>query len=503
MRKPLGIFAVALFGCLVTSCLAAQSANHYHLGVVGEAIPNFGYRVESVVPESAATRMVALDDGATYFLEKDDVIRGLGGNAIDSREDLLRAIWETRSRHGRSSLTIFDSKTQSERQFKIQLKKLDPAASYTLGITPAQGENGIIVSAMDPNGPAANMWTRQMPKAWLDPGDEILSVNGFATENAQMLRAAIQTVASNDGVGTLRFKNNKQGGVVEEFSFRADRQVAPRVHYLIIGQTAEPNKNFNKMVELSLSDMDNMLGMLGPEMVGSARFVDGRQCTAGNIRKALNEINPAPQDAVFVYMLVHGAYDQKGQFFQLSATQAEENDSTAGQDLYRSEIRNALAKMGARLTVFITESCNSEGEFQKPDRVFTSSGGVTVNNLTLLEDLFLNYRGVIETNSAAKDQLGWGNDHYGGFFTYNLANQATNLGADSNGWQEFMEKIAQGTGLTYQQSRQGAIKAGRPQAMIDQLQLTPISFQFQVAREESGIRPGYQRTLRYVPRNKR
>jgi hypothetical protein len=486
---------LSLAGLLLASIAnfgQAQTASRYQLGVVGKFIQGQGYNVDQVVAGSAANRIVAQDDGATYRLEKDDIIVAVDGEMLTSAGSLIRQLNESRHRHGRSWISVLDKATGTERSFLAQLTKQNYSNSYSLGVIPkGTGKQGILVDTVTPGGPATKMWNQQFSTAWIDPDDEILSVNDFQTHDVDSLRAAIQTTAANDGVGTITIANHQKNGAIEQYNFRANAVGSRKIHYLVIGQSNTGHKSFDGMVSKSLADLDSTFRHIGHDMLGSARFVTGRQCTANHIKAALKDMHPKQNDAVIVYILAHGAYDQKGHFFQLEATQAEPSDTSAGKNMYRQEISKILAEMNVRLSVFISESCHSFGQFQRPDYRPAASTGATIGGLTPLEDLLLNYSGTIEINAAARDQFGWASSVYGGMYSYNFSKKLTSTGLNpEDGWRNILETVGQSTNLLYQNIRAAAVSSGNaPQAMVDQKQLTPTTFQFQISKDDSGIKP--------------
>ena len=71
------------------------------------------------------------------------------------------------------------------------------------------------------------------------------------------------------------------------------------------------------------------------------------------IMQQLDEVQPGPHDTLLFYFTGHGAADDRGHYLSL-----------AQGPLYRSDLLRQLQAKGARLTVLLTDCCNTRSDGQ-------------------------------------------------------------------------------------------------------------------------------------------
>src|SRR5262249_4036282 len=150
---------------------------------------------------------------------------------------------------------------------------------------------------------------------------------------------------------------------------------------------------------------------LPPEKI-AVRVVKGDQMNSKAILGAIDELKPAPTEAVVYYHLGHGAYNPAaasgdpsgGHFFQLR-----------GGDLYRKQVWDALKAKGAQLTVMITDTCNVPAV---PNPSFRYLPPLTrTGDSRVLANLLLDHTGDINVSGSSKDQFGWYSNDIGGWWS--------------------------------------------------------------------------------------
>ena len=462
----------------------------YYLGITGhfeanQTYANSGLIVDKVAKDSPFRTMVSLERGEVRSLRQGERISSLGDGTFSSPGEYYKQIDQSKHRHGRMVVTIHSSDRDTDgKMFLIQAQPLRKP-EYRLGITAAPGQNGgAVVTNVSPGVPATKLWspTQNERNIALEPNDEIMSINGSATPNST---AVIQALASSEnGVATLRVRNVRTGAI-EIFFAEPDRvSSGPMVHYVIVGQSATREESFDYGIMLDMRHLDMLTRHIRHEFIGSSVILEGEQCTAANIKKAVSAIDAKPDDTIFVYYSGHGAHDSNGHRFTLD-----------GHDLYRKEVAAILKQKRVRLSVFVSDSCNGDST-PIPENTAQPAGWgeLRTTGFTKFESLLLNYRGVIDLNAADKNHLGWSDTQVGGYFTYQFAKYLTNPQSNPKDWEEALNAIANNGNAYYKQSRTEEIESGRSTdvtaAMKKQLEMTPEVFEFSVQSAPAEISVG-------------
>ena len=102
-----------------------------------------------------------------------------------------------------------------------------------------------------------------------------------------------------------------------------------------------------------------------------------------------------PTDALLVYWSGHGTV-RNGKYYLQQAN---------GKECPRQDLLDAARGCGARLTVFITDSCASfEQSRLDSAKLIGPSAPVIMSVPPLIEELFFNYRGVLDVNSSSENE---------------------------------------------------------------------------------------------------
>ena len=243
------------------------------------------------------------------------------------------------------------------------------------------------------------------------------------------------------------------------------------------------NQGFDQVIDLSTSRMAQIVG----EQIDAAKLrtntsLVGASCSAASITNAIDNLNAGPDDAILVYFIGHGAYDSSsgGHFFDFNTN-----------DLPRNQVSNRLQNKGARLTVFVSESCNKVGQARLARGVTFGPG--QGQQKRALQDLLMNYRGTVDVNSTQQGQLGWG-DGNGGYFSQKLFSNLDANPSNAN-WQDLINQVGQQANTMFQDYRQQKLNqyASNPVALNDpnefsiktdldsQSQMTPAIYQMSVS----------------------
>jgi hypothetical protein len=151
-----------------------------------------------------------------------------------------------------------------------------------------------------------------------------------------------------------------------------------------------------------------------------ARTLKGKQVSAARIVAAVKSLKGkvTANDAVLFFYGGHGAVNEKhGHVLKMSA---------GGPDLARSLLRKEMEKLGAGLTVLLTDCCSTkekdlDGEVLGIDK----TGGRTLEIKPPVKQLFFQSRGVVDVTAATESEAAWSDDKNGGLFTRSLYRMLT------------------------------------------------------------------------------
>ena len=209
---------------------------------------------------------------------------------------------------------------------------------------------------------------------------------------------------------------------------------------------------------------------------------------ANRVVQAIDNIRVSPSDAVFCYYLGHGAFDPQlatyddtsnGHYFQLSP-----------RDLRRHEVVARLKRKNARLTVFISDSCNVKFDSAG---IFVPAPDHLVGDNWALGNLLRDHKGLVDINSSSAGQFAWGTvprDGSPGFmvFTRSLCRVADPTiygGKDFVTWTDFVQAVSIASNAEYQYLRNAAMQTATigPE-MLNQPNQVPQVFSLDVERTD-------------------
>jgi hypothetical protein len=169
----------------------------------------------------------------------------------------------------------------------------------------------------------------------------------------------------------------------------------------------------------------------------------GKDFSIRSIRGYLENLQVGPEDALLFYFSGHGGlHPEIGHILQM-----EQGEGDYPNLLPRLQIRRWVLDKGARLSLLITDSCNTP-----PDKEEVK-GGRERAEWDTVRCLFLEASGVLDINAAADGEAAWCNEQSGGIFTLALVDTLrrpfkSELDRDGDGflhWQEVLPEVQRRT----------------------------------------------------------
>jgi hypothetical protein len=158
--------------------------------------------------------------------------------------------------------------------------------------------------------------------------------------------------------------------------------------------------------------------------------------TASGILDAVAGLQTQPNDAILVYYAGHGAYDPRASLDEPSGGHILQ---IPGGDLLRKDLVSALHAKNARLTVLVTDTCNS-AFFPTIDRqrlVIPTMGGGN----RALDHLLFEHSGFVDVNGSSRDTLAWFSS-VGGWFTFAFQQASREIQNDQRvTWARFLQSV--------------------------------------------------------------
>jgi hypothetical protein len=163
---------------------------------------------------------------------------------------------------------------------------------------------------------------------------------------------------------------------------------------VVVGDRS-PAAGWGKYTANVAMDVTNIRGMLGDNMPEarlhaiSLELEEDVDSDPKNVLAAISEIKLAPNDTLLFFYTGHGGSDDQGHYLALARGK-----------LYRKTLLDALTSKAARLTVLITDSCNSRSDgylFLAPAYRSANPAAPTA----LFRSLFLEPKGLVDINSCA------------------------------------------------------------------------------------------------------
>ena len=164
-----------------------------------------------------------------------------------------------------------------------------------------------------------------------------------------------------------------------------------------------------------------------------------------NLANAITNLRPAKNDIVFFCFNGHGFRwdDQKDMYPNICMIGP--NDDVYGNYVATTDIYNAIKNKGARLSVVITDCCNSKygecGPRQKENTLFSRSN--TRVSKKRMSELFLGTKGMILATAAKPGEYAWSFEGTGSAFTQSFISQlrkeVSATHTESSSWQRLLD----------------------------------------------------------------
>lgn len=225
---------------------------------------------------------------------------------------------------------------------------------------------------------------------------------------------------------------------------------AQKVHALLVAD-ASPSAQWGRNAPNIHMDQTLMLSMLF-DHVPADRLVfemlsieEDRDATPATIERAIERLQPGPDDTVLFYYTGHGAIDDGGEYFDLK-----------GGKLRRKEVRAALEAKKPRLAALVTDCCNvrSDGE-----RIAAAAPGPDEpqDYTPWFRSLFIDPRGVVDVNACAPGESAFFPPESletlpGSFFTKALTENARANRDRSGTWDELLTGVSLQVHVWFRQS---------------------------------------------------
>lgn len=172
--------------------------------------------------------------------------------------------------------------------------------------------------------------------------------------------------------------------------------------------------------------------------------VTGHNFTKSNLVRAVNNLNPKPDDVIFFFSTSHGFNynDVPSQYAFISAHPTKSEMTRKELEQFgmslEKEVYLPLRAKGARLTITLAEACNSVVDIPAPSAYQV----MNVNIPARLKELFKESKGGVIASSSQVDQRSWTDSRDGGIYT-NMFIEAMNTvitSAKKATWDDVMTK---------------------------------------------------------------
>ena len=480
------------FLCVIAAVLFFHSnaiAQQYVLGINVNETGGYGVQIASVDPGGPMTRMSSPYEASYHTAEPGDVIVAVNGMQTPTRPALSQALGTLGASNGQCNLSLRNIRTGQVEQWTVQAQlrttTLRPPtpwpqpqpqpqpqpAQFDLGISGRFISSGFLITNIAPGGPATRVQNQWGQSGYLEINDVINTINGYPIYSETDYRNALAGLASTGGRAELGIIDINTGQM-QPWTITAtggggfnpnpwpdpnpnpwpDPNPNPnpggigRIHLLICGA---PDQDVASSVNASLGGLNGIIQQqISPNLIASNTVLRDSNCSAQSILQAVDQLNPGPNDSVFMYYIGHGAFDDRvgGHFFDFS-----------DYDLPRSEVQSRLRQKNARLTVLISESCHQESEAvvafaPSMERTYQ----LDMSTPKTLELLLTRASGVVDVNSSSRGQLGFGNSS-GGYFTVELLSLFRENNQNPN-WRTVIDQAGQNANWEFQSMRSSQLQ---------------------------------------------
>ncbi len=219
------------------------------------------------------------------------------------------------------------------------------------------------------------------------------------------------------------------------------------MHFLVVAATKD--ENIGKSVETDLKLVRKEFGGIADKLKikFNEQIISGNNYTRGNVEKAISSLKPGPQDIVVFIYSGHGFRfdDDKDAYPRMFISVDGDDDITENTEMSTTDIFNSITKKNGRLTIFITDCCNSKAGMNRAEVESVAFGTRASQNNTdvkKLHQLFMEQSGTVRATAAKAGQYALC-DASGGFlltsFLNNIKSQTSAMSKDDPSWNRILD----------------------------------------------------------------
>ncbi len=275
------------------------------------------------------------------------------------------------------------------------------------------------------------------------------------------------------------------------------------MHFLMIA--ASKDKSIGKSVETDLnlakkefSEIANKLKIGFKEQV-----VSGYNYTRANVDKAISSLNPKPQDIVVFIYSGHGfRYDDDTDAYpRIYISAGGEDVLTKNIEMSTTDIFNKITSKNGRLTIFISDCCNTEAGVKKAE-VKSVAFGVRASqsntDISKLQKLFMEQSGSVRATAAKAGQPALC-DASGGFlltsFISNIKSQVSAISKDAPSWNTILENATRAVEKKTSNQIDEAGREMEPQVVVKSIKVkTATGTSKPSTTQQTPVKPSSQQT---------
>ena len=177
----------------------------------------------------------------------------------------------------------------------------------------------------------------------------------------------------------------------------------------------DANNAIAQSVRVDLATMTRLTHALEQAKVMPVQRVvlQGSRASSANVWKAISKLDVGPDDTLMFYFSGHGSNDGKRSLLY----------AVDEVDLDRARLERELLAKKARLTLILTDACNSFIDDDARSRAFMGAQKRAPDFTAEWTSLFVTQRGVVHIAAASPGEYAWSDNDEGGAFTHSLVDE--------------------------------------------------------------------------------
>ena len=218
---------------------------------------------------------------------------------------------------------------------------------------------------------------------------------------------------------------------------------------------------------------------------------ENRRCNALNILNTVQGLSISENDTLFVYYQGHGGYSGKREHWNLD-TSAGQIFKLDGDDLLRSALVRLMLAKNARMTILISDCCNSKSTFESDYVPRMRTASFVMEGWTKLESLLFCHAGFVDVTSASRGNMSWCTQEYGSWFTHTFISNLQGGGSgDEGAWPNVWSKVKDDSESFYEFRREQFINQNSaPRELVEQKRMPAHEYQLDIERQFPPDPPG-------------